>query len=153
MQVACEGCGKTVSVSQDAPKLCTECAKKTGLAYPLPSRRGAWPCMRCGHRVLVRAQVRERSVDDGRDTASLVPAPLAITYARGQEFDPNAGVFSLAKRPSASPETSRSFGVLDAYVCRACGYVEWYAQEPENIPIGALYGTALVEIPGEGVYR
>lgn len=149
---SCDACGAAITVTDDrAPRLCAPCAATTGLAYPMPSRRGAWPCMRCGGAQLIRAQVRERAVDSGSAHARGRPAPLAITYARGEEFAPP--LLSLAKQPSAAPDLDVPFGVLDAYVCRACGFVEWYAQEPEKIPIGATFGTSLVEVPGAGPYR
>lgn len=149
---SCDACGTAITVTDArAPRLCAPCAAKTGLAYPLPSRRGAWPCMRCGGAELIRAQVRERTVVDGTDHARGAPAPLAITYGQGEEFTPK--FFSLEKQPSAAPNLAVPFGVLDAYVCRACGFVEWYAQEPEKIPIGATFGTSLVQVPGAGPFR
>jgi len=149
---SCDTCGVAITIADErAPRLCAPCAAKTGLAYPLPSRRGPWPCMRCGAATLIRAQVREQAGVQGSDRAQARPAPLAITYGQGQEFTPE--FFSMEKQPSAAPDLHVAFGVLDAYVCRACGFVEWYAQEPEKIPIGATFGTSLVEVPGAGPFR
>ncbi len=36
-------------------------------------------------------------------------------------------------------------GELVLYVCRACGFSEWYALEPESIPIGEDYRTEILE--------
>ncbi len=36
-------------------------------------------------------------------------------------------------------------GVLETYVCRACGFTEWYTQSPENILIDAQAGSDLLE--------
>jgi len=36
-------------------------------------------------------------------------------------------------------------GELVVYVCRSCGFVEWYALDPESIPIGNDYRTEVVE--------
>ncbi len=38
-------------------------------------------------------------------------------------------------------------GELVLYVCRACGFTEWYALEPESIPIGEQYRTEIIESP------
>ncbi len=148
----CDACGRAITIADaEAPRLCVDCAKKTGLAYPLASRRGVWPCMRCGATVLVRAQVRERGMQGESDHARAQAAPFAITYGKGEEYAP--GFMNVAKQPSAKPDLDVAFGVLDAYVCRGCGFVEWYAQEPEKIPIGPTFGTSLVEVPGGAPYR
>ena len=47
--------------------------------------------------------------------------------------------------------TSRS-GIFTAYVCRACGYSQWFAQNPAAIPVGE--GTRVLKGPEpEGPYR
>ena len=35
-------------------------------------------------------------------------------------------------------------GVLRMYVCRRCGHTQWYADNPENIPIGKEFMTRLI---------
>ncbi len=37
-------------------------------------------------------------------------------------------------------------GWLEAYVCRACGFVEWYCCDPDKLPIGPEYMTELVDV-------
>jgi hypothetical protein len=44
-------------------------------------------------------------------------------------------------------------GLLEAYVCTACGFVEWYCHDPEAIPIGPEYMTEIVDYAGEAPYR
>lgn len=39
----------------------------------------------------------------------------------------------------ASPR--EGFGVFEAYICKRCGFVDWYCQDPERIPIGKQYMT------------
>jgi len=105
--------------------------------------------MRCQHPVLVRAQVRERTVAPG-DHAKERTAPLAITYGRSKDYK---SFFSLELVASATPEPNEPHGVLEAFVCRSCGFVEWYAQAPEQIPIGVVFGTELVDMSGAGPFR
>jgi hypothetical protein len=43
-------------------------------------------------------------------------------------------------------------GELEAFVCRSCGHVEWFASEPGQIPIGPGHRTQLISV-GEDPYR
>lgn len=127
-------------------RVCDACRASTGLV-PLPkSTRPAVPCMRCSGLQLVRVVPRELTAG-GHDHVHQLAAPMMLTYAVQAE---QRMVFrgNNVKAPAAS----RGYGVLEAYVCRACGFVEWYCQRPEELPIGAAYNSELVEIP-EGTYR
>ena len=140
----CEVCG--IALSDDG-KLCPSCHSKAGLADARAARRPELPCMRCGGLELVHAQIRERTAGNiGSDSNAERVVPFAVTYATGEEYA-STGFFSTKKVPSATPNTKRPYGILEAYVCRACGFVEWYARSPEEIPIGAALGTELVAIP------
>jgi len=86
---------------------------------------------------------RERTTEGGRDYSSERAAPMALTYARGTEI---RDLFDWTKIPSARPDLTQPQGVLEAWVCRRCGFVDWYAQSPEHIPIGALFGTRVVKV-------
>jgi hypothetical protein len=46
-------------------------------------------------------------------------------------------------------------GVIEAYICRGCGFTELYTRDVDRIPIGPEYATELVDsMPGgEGPYR
>lgn len=90
---------------------------------------------------------RERTSDDGGANNREVAVPMALTYATGSEI---RDLFDWTRVPSARPELGRPFGVLETWVCRRCGFVEWYAQAPEQIPIGAPFGTTLVKVPPRG---
>jgi hypothetical protein len=149
--VPCEGCGAPCAVSPGVRPICPKCAQRTGLAAPAAIRRPAVPCARCGGRVLVHARVRERTVETGRETTWATARPLAITFGRGTDTKMK-GFLEFQKHASPAPDVEQPFGVLEAWVCRACGSVEWYAQSPEQIPIGPLYGTTLLEVTAEGRY-
>ncbi len=47
----------------------------------------------------------------------------------------------------------RPLGLLEAHVCRRCGFVDWYALDPESIPIGAAHATELVKVGTGTPYR
>ena len=107
--------------------------------------------MRCGGLELIRARMRERTagaLGSDRNVEDFVP--FAITYGTSEEY---ASVFAFKKVPSAAPDNARPFGRLEAWVCRTCGFVEWYAQSPKEIPIAAAHGTELVTVPAPGYRR
>lgn len=140
--VRCEGCGKDTELDNPSdPAICEDCARKAGLARSLPSRRPPLPCARCGHRELLRVQMRERTVVTGQQANEERAAPASLTFERGVSYK---GFFALQQVPSAAAKMDQPYGLLDAYVCRSCGFIDWYAQEPEHIPVGAIYGTQLV---------
>jgi hypothetical protein len=107
--------------------------------------------MRCDGHQLVRVAMRERATDNINAAANAeCLLPLVTTFALRPE---HTGFFNPKTIPSSLPDTRRGFGPLEAYVCRRCGFVEWYAQSPEEIPISAAVGTELVEIPTPKGYR
>ncbi len=125
---------------------CDECHTRLGLRPLPPSRRPALPCARCKHTELIRCQMRELASTGGRMVEER-PVPMAVTYAPRLEVKYVAMLYT-----AAGPDLKKTFGALEAYVCRACGFTEWYCQAPEDIPIGAHHGTELVTI-GESPYR
>jgi hypothetical protein len=65
------------------------------------------------------------------------PTPLAVTYDRAQR-DP----------------VTAALGAYNVFVCRSCGFTQWFASRPENIPIGEQHFTRLIRGPkSEGPYR
>jgi len=36
-------------------------------------------------------------------------------------------------------------GALRMYVCRSCGYVQWFADHPEKIPVSPEFGTRIIK--------
>jgi hypothetical protein len=51
------------------------------------------------------------------------------------------------------PISRQGFGVFEAYICKKCGFVEWYCHAPEQIPIGPEYMTEDVDVEGDAPYR
>jgi len=46
-----------------------------------------------------------------------------------------------------------AYGQLVYYMCRSCGYVQWFVQDPADVPIDAKYGTRLVTRKQDPPYR
>ncbi len=61
-------------------------------------------------------------------------------------IDFGAGGIPHAVAYDMSPWTGLrgTFGALNVFVCRACGFAQWFAHEPEKIPIGKEHGTRLL---------
>ena len=53
----------------------------------------------------------------------------------------------------SSPEPANGFRPMEMYICRGCGFTEWYCQTPEQIPIGAIHSTELMTAPSDGPLR
>jgi hypothetical protein len=117
--------------------VCRPCAHRFGL----PEEPGDWPgrdrpCARCGHGVLLACIVRQRL---GIDQL----APLAASFERKLKTRILTGEEEIEY--DKSPDHDAPRGVFIAYICRACGFVDWYALNPGAIPVGPAYGTKLVE--------
>jgi hypothetical protein len=97
----------------------------------------------------IRAIPREYTAEWNGASSSSVVAPMALTahprvtkrlLFRGNEV--------------TQPDLPRhSCGTLEAYVCVGCGYLEWYCQDPENIPIGPEYMTDAIDYASPTPYR
>jgi predicted nucleic-acid-binding Zn-ribbon protein len=85
-------------------------------------------CPRCQHDEIVQAAASQR--------LGIGLEPLAVTH----------------QRPDGSTAPAL-FGPFNIYVCRRCGYTEWYAIDPDKIPIGDEYYTRLIKRPASGPYR
>ena len=77
------------------------------------------------------------------DGGAQVTSPMAVTIG-GQE----AGWLGQI---AADPR--RAFGLLEMYVCRDCGYIDWYCNDPRSVPIGPQFMTELIEGESSSPYR
>jgi hypothetical protein len=93
--------------------------------------------------VLVACVVRQRS-------AGAQLAPLAASFERKLKTLILTGHEDVEY--DAVPDHEAPRGVFVSYICRSCGFTEWYALSPEKIPIGPAYGTSLVLVD-RGPYR
>lgn len=123
-------------------RTCDACATKTGNIVLPPPRRRVAPCTKCNHTKLVRCVPRELSVVDNLDHNVPSYGPMFAAYEIRTLYG------------KVQPIHARSgFGVLEAYVCRKCGYVDWYCQNPDEIPLGPEYMTEELDVDGEAPFR
>jgi hypothetical protein len=59
----------------------------------------------------------------------------------------------LAKDTVQEPQGFDGLGTVETFVCRGCGFVEWYCQDPEAMPIGDEYNTQLIDYSAPAPYR
>lgn len=43
--------------------------------------------------------------------------------------------------------------MLETYTCLRCGFVEWYVEDPTEIPIGPEYMSDIVDYSGDNPHR
>lgn len=144
-ELFCTRCGRGPGHTHifDERGVCWQCRQAREQAG-LPQEAGrplrpVIPCVRCGGRSLVRVTtMRERGVVDGSDYTYERTKPLALTYPIGEN----------GKVASDQP-----IGVLEAYVCRTCGFTELYTKDAASIPIDEALGTEAFEVPDAGPFR
>ncbi|MBA3539326.1 MAG: hypothetical protein H0T79_06830 [Deltaproteobacteria bacterium] len=125
----CALCGDNLTNPiERSRRVCDDCAAKTGVVVLPPSQRDRLPCAKCRGSKFVRAIPRELGADR---TAGPMFAAYQIP-GTSQRIDPL--------------DPRRGFGVLEAYICKGCGFVEWYCQDPLEIPIGPEYMTEDVDL-------
>lgn len=120
------------------------CARRLGLRMLPPPRRPAVPCTRCNGMVFVRVLPRVYGVT-AHATATGVPMTLTAKPPPVQKY--------LLGSTVGDPQLFYGVGTVETFVCRSCGFVEWYCQDPEAIPIGDEYNTQLVDYSTPGPYR
>ena len=128
-------------------KICESCRDRLGIIDMPPARRPLAPCSKCGGTKLIRAIPRDHTATPGENGEyRVVPMRLSVAPAVADRL------LSSRKRV-ADPQPGRARGLLEAYVCRGCGYVEWYCADPEKIPIGPEYMTEEIDVGGGKPYR
>lgn len=85
-------------------------------------------CALCNHPEVIDAPAIEYTGEGEsvRLAVAHVPAPL--------EFIPS----------STRTVDDRPYGLLRVLVCRSCGFVQWFASKPRNIPIDQSSDTKLI---------
>lgn len=142
--LTCSYCEKFIPTGAE---ICGDCMEKLGLTSGEGVRQGL-PCQRCNHPELVRALAREFSSYLGEDGGREV-APMGVTV------EPRATRSLFSNRPTgvAPPVASQVLGILEMYICVACGFTEWYCRDPHSIPIGKAYGTEAISVAPTAPYR
>jgi hypothetical protein len=144
MSATCDLC-QSVEVKGDYP-ICGNCRYTAGRPFP-PSRRPLLPCQRCQHTKLVRVVPREYTASNETVSGRTV-APMTLTQ------HPNTIQRAFFKGNTVeTPDIMSGVGTIEAYVCGKCGFIEWYCQDPEKMPIGPAYNTELVDVSSDSPYR
>jgi hypothetical protein len=112
---------------------------KTGrgtIASMLDMRQGQCPL--CQHDEIIEATLSEFSGElDERER------PLAIAHGTQHRF-------IVGER--TDPE--KAYGVLSQCICRRCGFVQWFAAKPGEIPVDTTPGLRMIRsAAGRGPYR
>lgn len=136
--------------------ICKACRDTTGVREMPPARRRTEPCKRCNHTRLIRAIPRELSVEATRkpgviETNYPMYAPMYATYPVHRKTETH--VFSPDTTVVEPAQTSEGLGMLEMYICKRCGFVEWFCLDPAQIPIGPQFMTEEVDSESEQPYR
>jgi predicted nucleic-acid-binding Zn-ribbon protein len=81
-------------------------------------------CPQCGHNEVIEAMQSEFGESDRGE-------PMCVTYDARWVL------------PGQNPQ--HGHGPLYLYICRSCGFSQWYAKNPETIPISAGHRTRLIK--------
>jgi hypothetical protein len=117
-------------------QICSACASELGIVEMPPPRRNALPCTRCSATRFVRVIPREYATNR---SGARIASPMTATA----EY--NAKISWLREGSEISADVRRGRGLLEMYICSACGFVEWYCHDPESIPIGPEFMTDVVD--------
>lgn len=136
MEPRCAVCQKR-PVASDREKhmeACTDCITKLGVAPLPPARRPRTPCMRCQGKSFLRALPREHVYFAQQAHTAALPLYATAPVRPGTiELDAQQGV-----------------GLLEAYICRACGFVEWFCADADKIPAHPLLMTEVIDLDDGG---
>jgi hypothetical protein len=120
--------------------ICVKCMDELGIIEMPPARRKAAPCVKCNGMKFIRVIPREHTVKADRDFNTPELAPMTLTQA------PKLQPKLIGRGMSVSaPSIVLGDGMLETYTCIACGYVEWWCENPTEIPIGPEYMSELVD--------
>ena len=94
-------------------------------------------CPKCaGIRLLHIRQVADRMGDSYHPHTHPRPVPTPVSTEHSDEW-------RLARVPGQEPNTMANVGRVEAYVCRACGFTEFYTRDLDDIPIDGHYVKAI----------
>ena len=142
----CPFCSKAQLESDDerAMQACRDCATTIGIIPMPPSRRPPTPCARCNHTTFIRVIPREHSSRRSGDGNAQISVPMYVTHTP-TKYD---GFFG--KRVEEVEIEKKGVGLLETYICKKCGFVEWYCIDTHNIPIGPHTMTEEIDYAARG---
>ena len=80
-------------------------------------------CIKCSHPEVIKSEATDYAHYDKEHSMAVTAETRWIMEGRNLKYP---------------------YGVLSMYTCRRCGYTEWYADNPEEIPIGKDYKTEII---------
>ena len=80
-------------------------------------------CPKCSHHEVIRTKAADYAENSREKEMAVTADPRWLQLGRNPSYP---------------------HGVLYTYTCRSCGFTEWYAENPEEIPIGEKYETEMV---------
>jgi hypothetical protein len=136
----CRLCNRSLKMPESMELgVCKNCRAKTGIGAMPPARRKPRPCGRCNGMRFVRVIPREYSQVALTSRLEVGAIPMAVT--------------NHVRRGEIRRTADSSRGLLETYICTSCGFVEWYCNDPESIPIGPEYMSEIVDVGGGPPYR
>lgn len=145
----CELCDTNFLVSAGAKQMqaCEECARKIGIIPMPPARRPPAPCQRCNGQQFLRVIPREHASQRYGEQNVQISAPMFVTHR------PTTHRSWLQKGVNPIEHDSQGVGMLETYLCRKCGFVEWYCSDVERIPAHPHLMSEMIDYAGETPYR
>ncbi len=86
-------------------------------------------CALCEHNEVIEASARDFFGESGERSEQLAVSSMPKSSMVG----------------GTKPDPEKRRGRLVQYVCRSCGYTQWFALNPTQIPIGYPHETRIVE--------
>ena len=126
---------------------CPGCADKIGIIPMPPPRRPRSPCARCNGWQFLRVIPREHSTVRMNEMNAQISAPMYVTHA------PAAHRGWILKHVKELEIEKAGLGLLETYICRKCGAVEWYCADAEHIPVHPHLMTELLDYESDSPYR
>lgn len=145
-EMQCSACqSKTV---EDPTGICYRCREVAGVKVLGPELRPRVPCTRCHGLQIVR--VVPRTGGDRQYSASSVTNPVRPLAATFEFQVSNHGIFGTTQM---MVDALHGVGELELYICRGCGFSEWFCANAAEIPIGPGYMTQLIDMSSDTPYR
>jgi hypothetical protein len=148
--VLCKVCEAEIDAAESVRGgICHSCHLKLGLAEMPPARRSARPCTVCNKLRFIRVIPREYTAYAVKGGYIALGAPMALTRDTGA----SDRLFFKGKTVPGTPSLEGGRGTLEAYVCSGCGFVEWYCNDPEAIPIGPEFMSEVIDYGPDAPFR
>lgn len=128
--------------------ICTKCMDELGIIEMPPARRRSSPCLKCNGLKFIRVIPREHTIHATGDLNIPEVAPMTLTQAPKIEHKLIGRGMNVR-----APSVVLGDGMLETYTCIACGYVEWWCENPTEISIGPEYMSELVDYSSDAPYR